>query len=135
MSQTREQPTRVYHRPRPATWWLAWRHYFLYMMREATAIFIALFALVYLYFIYQLVQGPEAYANVLNLFRSPGMILFHVVALAFAVYHTWTWFSLTPRLQKVRLGGSDAPDAVVFGAMLAAWLLVSAVVAWVLLGG
>ncbi len=34
--------------------------------------------------------------------KSPLAILFHVVALAFALFHTCTWFNLTPKALVVR---------------------------------
>jgi fumarate reductase subunit C len=131
MSATeRPQPTRVYHRPLPATWWLTNRHYFFYVVRELTALFIALFLLLYLYGIVQLERGPEAYAAFLRLLRSPGVFLFNVVALVLAVYHTVTWFTLTPRLQKLLPAGRGLPDGAVLAACLIGWLILSALIGW-----
>jgi fumarate reductase subunit C len=136
MSATeRPQPTPVYSQPLPATWWLTNRHYFFYVVRELTALFIALFLLLYLYGILQLERGPEAYAAFLRLLRSPGVVFFNVVALLLAVYHTVTWFSLTPRLQKLLGAGRGAPDGAVLSGSLVAWLLLSALIGWGLLRG
>jgi fumarate reductase subunit C len=131
----RPQPTPVYHRALPASWWLTNRHYFLYVVRELTALFIALFLLLYLYGIVQLERGPEAYAAFLRLVRSPGVILFDVVALLLAVYHTVTWFTLTPRLQKLLPAGREAPPGAVLTGSLVAWLILSALIGWGLLRG
>jgi fumarate reductase subunit C len=131
----RPQPTPVYRRPLPASWWLTNRNYFFYVVRELTALFIALFLLLYLYGILQLERGPEAYAAFVRLVRSPGMLLFNVVALVLAVYHTVTWFTLAPRLQKLLPAGREAPPGAVLGGSLLAWLVLSAVIGWGLLRG
>jgi fumarate reductase subunit C len=131
----RPQPTPVYRQELPASWWLTNRHYFLYVVRELTALFIALFLLLYLYGIIQLERGPEAYAAFLRLLRSPGILAFNVVALFMAIYHTVTWFALTPRLQKLLPGGSEAPAGGVLAACFVLWLLLSALIGWGLIRG
>lgn len=131
----RPQPTPVYQRPLPASWWLTNRNYFFYVVRELTALFIALFLLLYLYGILQLERGPEAYAAFVRLVRSPGMLFFNAVALVLAVYHTVTWFTLAPRLQKLLPAGREAPPGAVLAGSLLAWLVLSAVIGWGLLRG
>jgi succinate dehydrogenase subunit C len=131
----RPQPTRVYRQELPASWWLTNRHYFLYVVRELTALFIALFLLFTLYGIIQLERGPEAYAAYLRLLRSPGVVLFDVVALLLAIYHTVTWFTLTPRLQKLLPGSRELPAGAVLAACFLVWALLSALIGWGLVGG
>jgi fumarate reductase subunit C len=60
MSAVRPDPAKLYHRKMPATWWLTKWSYFLFMLRELSSVFIAVFLVVYLCQIYQLSQGPEA---------------------------------------------------------------------------
>ena len=45
----------------PATWWLTKQSYFLFMLRELSSVFIAVFLVVYLCQIYQVSKGPDAY--------------------------------------------------------------------------
>ena len=47
----------------PATWWLTKQSYFLFMLRELSSVFVALFLVVYLCQLYQLSQGPDAYSR------------------------------------------------------------------------
>ena len=61
MSVTRPEPSKLYQRKMPATWWLKKQSYFLFMLREFSSLFIAIFLIVYLCQIYQLTQGPNAY--------------------------------------------------------------------------
>ncbi|MFQ5520995.1 MAG: fumarate reductase subunit C, partial [Candidatus Methylomirabilia bacterium] len=93
----------LYYPKLPATWWLRRPAYFRFMMRELSSVFIAVFLVVLLIELYQLAQGPAAYAAFVATLRSPGWLAFHVVALAFALYHSVTWLALTAVVQVVRL--------------------------------
>ena len=45
----------------------------------------------------QLSEGPAAWAAFLELLKSPASIVFQLLTLAFATYHSITWFNLTPK--------------------------------------
>ena len=47
-------------------------------------------------------RGEAAYQNFLNWAASPVVVVVNIVALAFAVLHTVTWFALTPQAMVVR---------------------------------
>jgi len=125
MTGTRPDPSKLYHRKMPATWWLQKQSYFLFMLRELSSVFIAIFLLVYLYQIYQLTQGPEAYVAFTQKLASPGWLLFHLVALAFALYHTITWFQSSAVVLPVRLGEHLVPRQIVTALHIGAWVVVS----------
>ena len=48
-------------------------------------------------------------------------------------FHAVTWFNLAPKAMVVDMGGRRLPAAVVAGANYAAWAVVSAVLAWLVL--
>ena len=51
----------------------------------------------------QLAEGPAACGGVPRaLLKSPASIVFHLLALAFAIYHSVTWFNLTPKALPCR---------------------------------
>jgi fumarate reductase subunit C len=126
----------LYYPKMPPTWWLRRPAYFRFMMREVSSVFIAIFLVVFLVQIHQLSRGPEAYAAFVATLRSPGWIVFHAVALAFALYHSVTWFNLTAVVQVVRLGGRQVPPRLVAAASFAAWAVVTlAILFWLPLGG
>jgi len=125
MTGTRPDPSKLYYRKMPATWWLQKQSYFLFMLRELSSVFIALFLLVYLYQIYQLTQGSEAYVAFTRRLSSPGWILFNLVALLFAVYHSVTWFQSTAVVLPVRLGERLVPRQIVTALHIGAWIVVS----------
>lgn len=134
---TARRPPRpgLYYPTLPTTWWLRQPSYFKFMLRELSAVFIAVFLVVLLVQVRRIGQGPEAYAAVLQALRSPGWILFHVVALGFAIFHSVTWFNLTGVVQVVRLGERQVPPRLVAGASFAAWGVVSLVLLWFFVRG
>ena len=124
----------LYYPKMPATWWLRHPAYFRFMMREVSSLFIAIFLVVFLVQVYQLSRGPDAYAAFLEMLRSPGWIAFHVVALAFALYHSVTWFNLTAVVQVVRLGERQVPPRLVSAATFGLWTVLSlGILFWFLL--
>lgn len=123
-----------YHRPISAsTWWLGKRNYVLFMLRELTSVFIAVFLVVFLVQLAELAQGPEAYAAAATRLASPGWIVFHLLVLAAALYHSITWFNLTPQVIIVRRGEERVPPVVIAGSHYLAWLVVSVVILLIVL--
>ena len=124
-----------YHRPiAAATWWLGKRNYVLFMLRELTSVLIAAFLVVYLMQLAALAQGAEAYMAAVERLASPGWIVFHLLVLIAALYHSITWFNLTPQVIVVRRGEERVPPVVIAGSHYLAWLAVSVVIMWIVLG-
>jgi fumarate reductase subunit C len=126
---------RWYRRHVSVWWWLESRSYTGFVLRELTSVFVALFAIVLLWQIRALGQGPDAYDRVLARLRSPLFVIFDALALACVLFHSITWFNLAPKAMVVRLKGKRVPDLVVAGANYAAWIVLSAAVAAILLRG
>ncbi|MCE2487003.1 MAG: hypothetical protein J4F42_15925 [Desulfurellaceae bacterium] len=123
-----------YHRPISAsTWWLAKRNYVLFMLRELTSVFIAVFLVVFLVQLAELAEGAEGYAAAAARLASPGWIVFHLLVLVAALYHSITWFNLTPQVIIVRRGEERVPPVVIAGAHYLAWLVVSVVILLIVL--
>ena len=124
-----------YRRPFPNTWWLKRRPYFLFMIRELTSVFVAGYCVFLLVFVYKLGRGAEEYASMIELIRSPLSIVLQCITLAFVLYHSVTWFNLTPKILVLRIGEERIPQFLVAGTFYAGWIAVSALIAWLLLGG
>lgn len=120
-----------YHRRVAPTWWLSQRTYFLFIVRELTSVFIAAYLMLFLLLLYQLSVGREAYEAYLRFLATPGMLVFHVLALAAALFHTLTWFNLLPNIMVVRYGENRVPAIIVAGVNYAAWMAVSIFIAWI----
>lgn len=111
------------HRPAmPADWWLRRRSYFLFMLRELTAPFVGAYAL---FLLVLAALGEEAFQAVL---ASPLSVIFHAAALPMALYHSVTWFNLTPKVLVLWRGEERVSPLVVAGAHYAAWIVVSLLV-------
>jgi fumarate reductase subunit C len=54
--------------------------------------------------------------------------VFQLLCLAFATYHSVTWFALTPKAMPLMVKGEPVPGIVIVGAHYVAWAAVSAVV-------
>jgi fumarate reductase subunit C len=92
-------------------WWLANRHYTLYMIREVTSFFIAVFCILYIYQVALLAGNPGSYEQYLTVLRNPFMIGFSVIILGFTLYHSLTWFYLTGKVQPLKIGGKKTTPA------------------------
>lgn len=109
-------------------WFFQHPRYMRYMMREVTCLFIGAYTLLLVVGVKRLSEGQAAYEAFLESLRSPASVVFHVVALAFALYHSLTWFNLTPKALPIQAGGEFVPDSVIAGAHYAAWALLSLVI-------
>ena len=122
-----------YRTPMPIFWWVhKWAHT-RFILRELTSVFVAFYALVLLFQIRALTQGPEAYANFLAWLKTPVSIVLHVIAFFFVVFHSVTWFNLAPKALVLRLGKKRVPDAVITALNYIAWGVFSTVIAWIML--
>ena len=124
-------------------WWIADPHfnrpfYLDYMARESTCIFIALYAILFVWGLGALASGPEAYAGFSGAMQSTGGVILQLVILAFAVYHTVTWFILAPQgMKPMRMkDGKRVPAGRVVQALFAMWAgatVVTLLLVWVLI--
>ncbi len=124
----RPDKSKLYYPKMPATWWLRKRSYFFFMLRELSSVFIAIFLVVLLVQIYQLSEGPESYNAFAQRLGSPGWIIFHAIALLFAIYHSITWFFSTAVVLPLRLGEREIPRNLVTALNIGAWIVVSLVI-------
>ncbi len=99
--------------------------YVRYMVREFSCLFIGGWTLLMVWGLKQLAEGPAAWAAFLALLRHPVSIAFHLVALAFAVYHSVTWFNLTPKALPMQRGEAFVPDGAISGAHFGVWAILS----------
>jgi fumarate reductase subunit C len=123
-----------YRRRVSVWWWLQQGSYARFVLRELTSVAVAFFALLFLWLVWALREGPDAYAQVVERLGTARWIVLSVVGFVLVLYHTVTWFNLAPAAMVVRISGKRVPDWVVAGANYAAWVLISAIVAGILIG-
>ena len=122
--------TRLY-RPRVSTWW--WtrkRTYFVFVMRELSSIFVAWFVVYLMLLVYAVGQGEAAYQRFLAWAASPWVVALNVVALAFVLLHTVTWFALTPQAMAVRVMGQRVPSFHIIAGQYTGLVVVSGFILW-----
>jgi fumarate reductase subunit C len=104
------------------------------MIRELTSVFVAGYCIFLLVLVYKLTQGADAYGNFMAALKSPSSVALHLITLAFVLYHTITWFNLTPKILVLYRGEERVPQGLVAGTFYAGWVVVSVIVAWLVLG-
>ena len=90
--------TKTYRRPIPNTWWLKKRSTLLFMIREWSSIFVALYAICLLGQLWALSEGADRYNALLTKSLSGASLVLHLVMGVFVLYHTVTWFKISGRI-------------------------------------
>ncbi|MHC9295021.1 fumarate reductase subunit C [Mycobacterium sp. LTG2003] len=120
-----------YRAPMPMLWWVKRRSYLVFMLRELSSVFVA-WSVVYLAVGVWAVGGGN-YQQFLDFSANPVIVVLNVVTLAFLLLHTITWLGLAPHAIVIHLRGRRVPERAVLAGHYVAWLVVSAIIAWVVL--
>jgi len=67
--------------------------------------------------------------------KNRWLVALNVVTLFFVVWHAATWFYLAPHAMVVRVRGQRVPAWVISGSNYAGWVVVSALLAWLIRRG
>ncbi len=129
-----EYHPRWLRRRKSTYWWLERGSYFSFILRELSSVFVAWTVAFLLTLVHAVSQGEGAYREFLSWSLSPLVLLLNLASLAFVVLHAFTWFRLAPQAMVVHLGGRRVPGALIAGSNYLLWVLVTAVVAFFLLG-
>jgi fumarate reductase subunit C len=129
-----ERTPKTYRAHLPILWWLRRRSYLLFVVRELSSVFVAWFVVFLLLLVVSIARGEEAYRRFLDWSANPVVLAVNIVALLFVVYHALTWFNLAPKAMILNVRGRRVPPPLVAFAHFGAWLVVSIVVAWIVVG-
>ncbi len=110
-----------YIRPMPANWWMMKKTYALFIIRELTCVFVGGYALFLLVLVARR-EEPEAFVAWVN---SPLLIILQIIALPMVLYHSITWFNLTPTVMVVWRGEERVSPLLIAGANYVAWAIIS----------
>jgi len=110
------------------SWWTVQPRYIRYMAREVSCVLIGAYSAVVVIGLLRLAEGAAAWNAFLECLQKPTSIAFHLLALAFALYHTTTWFNVTPKAMPIQLGETQLPGGIIIGAHYAGWVVVSVVI-------
>ena len=126
---TSAHPTKEYIRQMPATWWLKKRPYFLFIVRELTSVFVGAYA-VFLILLAGQLDNPDKFSGLLH---CPLLIALQIIGLPMLLYHSITWFNLTPKAVVVWRGEERVSPLLIAGSNYVVWLIVSIVILWIVL--
>jgi succinate dehydrogenase subunit C len=115
----------------PFTWWLRRRGYVLYMIRELTAVPIAIWMVLFLIEVSRLAQGAHGYVPL----GGPVFVAFSVVALAAALWHSFTFLNIAGLIMRIPLGDRAVPARAIVTGAFAGFVVVSAIVAALMIWG
>ncbi len=107
-------------------WWRRDPFFARYMLREATALAAAAYAIVLMVGVLRLAQGEAAWNGWLAALRTPGSMLLHAVLRVAMGVHAKSWFETMPQtLPMMVVGGRPVTDATITRIGWAAALLAS----------
>ena len=135
MTNPTEYLPKSYHARVSTYWWLGRWPYLKFILREASSVFVAWFVVMTLLQIHALIRGPANYAEFQEWLRSPLLLTLNAVSFLFVIFHAVTWFNLAPKAMAIRVSGKRLPGLFIAAPNYAAWLAISAAVAWILLRG
>jgi succinate dehydrogenase subunit C len=121
--------TRVYKPAMGAGWWTRKRHYFWYIVREFTALPMAVWLL---WFLIEIQRSGSV-----KTFRpgtSTAFVIFSVICLLFALYHSVTFLSLAGVIIHIKALDRRVPPRAIVLTMFGLWLVASLVIGAVLIG-
>lgn len=110
------------------SWFLSQPRYKRYMAREVTCIFIFAFTFLLICALGSLAKGPEAFQSFLHALRSPLGVLLNLAVLVATIYHSMSWFNVTPQAMPIQRGEEFVPGNVIVGAHYGAWAVVSLII-------
>lgn len=113
----------------PAGWWTRKRHYLLYMAREFTSVPMALWLIWLLFEIKRAGNGPHGYYPP----ESTAFVVFSVIVLIFALYHSYTFLKLAGVIIRVKVFDRPISPRLIVLAMFGTWAAASLVVGFVLI--
>jgi fumarate reductase subunit C len=138
-SHARPHAYTTYHprwlrQPVSTYWWVQKRSYFAFILRELSCLFVAWFVIYLLMLVRAINEGEAAYQSFFTFSARTSVLLLNLVGFLFIVYHAVTFFDAAPQALVVHVGRKRLPSGLVGAAHYLGWMVVSAAVAWVLLG-
>jgi fumarate reductase subunit C len=115
-------------------WWRRDPFFLRYMAREATAVFVVIYAAILLVTVLRLAEGRAAFDAWMATLGSPSGIVLHSMLLAAFAYHTWSWFAIMPKtMPPVSIAGRRVAPGLITAAGVAFSVMMSAAlvaIAW-----
>ena len=135
MAPSRPGPTRTAPPSRPAGFPFTGR-YRAYTLFDATGLIYLLAGLLVLRAVWALGSDPMTWQGVLEAWRNPLYVAFHLLALVSVIFVGVRFFRLFPKAQPPRMGQvRPPPPPVILGTLYGLWVGVTLLFVAVLAGG
>jgi fumarate reductase subunit C len=110
------------------SWFMTSSRYKSYMLHELSSIFVAIYTAILIVGLFRLGQGRAAWEGWLDGVTSGLGVIFHLIAFAFAIIHTTSWFKAVPQAMRIQQGEHIVPGKLIIGAHYGVWTFVSLLV-------
>ena len=110
------------------TWFFRQPRYMRYMAREVTCIFILAYTFLLICALGSLADGKDAFDAFVQTLGSPLGVLFNLAVLIVTVYHSLSWFVVTPQAMPIQRGEEFVPGNIIVNAHYGAWAVVSLII-------
>jgi succinate dehydrogenase subunit C len=124
------RPVRSLPYRQPFNWWLKRRGYVLYMIRELTALPIAVWWLLFLVELARLRDGASGYRPLEGWF-----VAVSVVCLVAALWHSYTFLTLAGLIMRIPQGDRTVSPRVIVGAAFSGFALLTVIVGGLIIWG
>jgi fumarate reductase subunit C len=116
-------------RPMPTDWYLKKPAYTWFMVRDITSLPIMVYCLFLLCVMERAIRAtPKEFADFYAKWTSFPLVILHVIALVFAVYHSVSFFNFTPQVIVQYRGDEKVPGSFIAGAHYGLWAVVSVII-------
>jgi succinate dehydrogenase subunit C len=107
------------------SWFMTHSRYKSYMLHEVSSLFVGLYMALLIAGLFCLGSGPEAWASFLAFVKNPLVVILSLIAFAFFIVHTVSWFQAVPQAMRIQQGEHFVPGKLIVGAHYAVLSFVS----------
>jgi succinate dehydrogenase subunit C len=107
------------------SWFMTHSRYKSYMLHEVSSLFVGLYMALLIAGLFCLGLGPEAWASFLAFVKNPLVVILSLIAFAFFIVHTVSWFQAVPQAMRIQQGEHFVPGKLIVGAHYAVLAVVS----------
>ena len=97
------------------SWFMTHARYKSYMLHEVSSLFVGLYMALLIYGLFKLGSGPDAWAGFLAFVKSPLVVILSLIAFAFFIIHTVSWFQAVPQAMRIQQGEHFVPGKLIVG--------------------
>lgn len=110
------------------SWYLSHIRYQRYIAREITCLFIGAYSVIFTVGLWRLSESREAFNLFMHTLQNPTAIVFHCLAFVFSLYHSATWFNVTPQAMPIMRGDDFISGSIIVRIHYIAWAIISLVI-------